>query len=144
MLARIETIYRPGELTAVAYRDGEETGRTSLPSATGAARLTASLDRRELRDDDADLAFLSIELRDDGGVLVTSEELAVSVTVDGAGVLAGMCSANPRTQERFDANTWQTFDGRALAVVRPNGRGAVTVTVSAEGHKPVVVGLMVN
>ena len=31
----------------------------------------------------------------------------------------GLCSANPKTAERFDATTWRTFDGRALAVVRP-------------------------
>ena len=37
MLASIETVYRPGTLTAVAYRSGSETGRSSLVSASGPA-----------------------------------------------------------------------------------------------------------
>ena len=41
----------------------------------------------------------------------------------GAGVLAGLGSGNPSTAERFDASTWTTFDGRALAIVRPTGPG---------------------
>ncbi|MHA6526062.1 glycoside hydrolase family 2 TIM barrel-domain containing protein [Tessaracoccus sp. G1721] len=144
MLATLETAYGAGELTAVAYRDGEEVGRTGLATATTAARLTATADRTRLSDDDADLAFVAIELRDDNGVLVTTEDLAVTVEVEGAGVLAGMCSANPATEERFDAPTWRTFDGRALAVVRPTGHGAVSVTVSAEGHQPVLLTLNVG
>jgi hypothetical protein len=32
-----------------------------------------------------------------------------------------------------------TFDGRALAVVRPTGAGTITVTATAEGCDPVRV-----
>ncbi len=143
MMATLETVYRAGELTAVAYRDGEEAGRTSIATATTPARLTATADRADLRNDDADLAFVAIELRDDNGVLVTTADRAVTVEVEGAGVLAGMCSANPKTAERFDADTWRTFDGRALAVVRPSGAGEVTVTVSADELEPVRLTLTV-
>ncbi len=144
MLATLEVTYRPGELTAIAHRRGEEVGRTCLSTARTAPRLTAASDRTELRDDDADLAFVAIELRDDDGVLVTQEERTVTVEVTGAGVLAGMCSANPRTEERFTSNTWRTFDGRALAVVRPRGSGEVTVAVTAEGQESAVVNLTVG
>lgn len=144
MRATLETVYGAGQLTAVAYRGGGEVGRTSMSTARTAARLTATADRAELRDDDADLAFVAIELRDDDGVLVTSEERAVTVEVSGAGILAGMCSANPRTEERFDSGSWRTFDGRALAVVRPKGGGEVAVRVAAEGLEPVVLTLTVT
>lgn len=46
--------------------------------------------------------------------------------------------------ERFDANTWSTFDGRALAVVRRTGEGAITVTVGADGLDPQTVSLEVG
>jgi hypothetical protein len=55
-----------------------------------------------------------------------------------------MCSANPETTERFDSPTWTTFDGRALAVVRPTGIGAITVTVTSEGSPPTVLPLSVT
>ena len=134
MLATLSTVYQPGELTAVAYRAGTETGRTSLTSATGPALLTATTDRSSIRGDDTDLAYIAIELRDAAGVLVTDADRAVRVEVSGAGVLAGLGSGTPKTAERFDSDTRDTFDGRALAVIRPTGTGAITVTVSsAEG-----------
>ena len=64
---------------------------------------------------------------------MTGADRPVTVQVSGAGEHAGMCSANPRTTERFADTTWRTFDGRALAVVRPTTSGEITVTVSAEG-----------
>ncbi|QHF24602.1 DUF4982 domain-containing protein [Rathayibacter sp. VKM Ac-2804] len=133
MLASIETVYRPGTLTAIAYRSGSETGRSSLVSASGSAVLTATADRTQLRADDTDLAYIAIELRDAGGVLVTGADRVVSVTVEGAGVLAGFGSGAPATTERFDAASRTTFDGRALAVVRPTGSGPITVLVSSDG-----------
>ena len=61
------------------------------------------------------------------------------MAVRGAAVLAGMCSANPKTTERFDADTWTTFDGRALAVVRPTGPGTITLSVSSDGLEPIEI-----
>jgi beta-galactosidase len=139
LVATLETVYTPGELTAVAYRAGEETGRTSLTSASGATVLTASADRTAIRADDTDLAYVAIELRDATGVLVTNADTAVRVEVTGAGVLAGFGSGNPKTAERFDADTRTTFDGRALAIIRPTGAGSLTVTVSSGGYEPVSV-----
>ncbi|MCU1446770.1 glycoside hydrolase family 2 TIM barrel-domain containing protein [Cryobacterium sp.] len=131
LLATLETVYRPGELTAVAYRNGTETGRTALTSATGATLLTATADRTAIRADDTDLAYIAIELRDAAGVLVTGSDRAVRVEVTGAGVLAGLGSGNPTTAERFDASIRDTFDGRALAIIRPTEAGAITVTIAA-------------
>jgi beta-galactosidase len=134
-LALLETRYVPGELTAIAYAGETELGRTTLATA-GDPQLRATADRRSLRSDGTDLSYVAIELVDDTGRLVTSADRAVTVAVRGAGVLAGMCSANPKTIERFDADTWTTFDGRALAVVRPRGPGVITLTASSDGLEP--------
>jgi beta-galactosidase len=144
MLATLDTVYRPGELIAVAFRNGAEVSRTALATAAGSVRLVAEVDRDRLRDDDADLSFLAIELRDAAGRLVVAEDRPVTVEVSGAGILAGMCSANPKTEERFDASTWRTFDGRALAVVRPQGSGEVRVAVTSPGLDAVVLTLTVE
>ncbi len=142
-LAVLETAYRPGDFTAVSYRGGVETGRTTLRTvSTDALLLTATPDRVVLRNDDTDLSYIAIELVADG-VLVTAEARTVSVEVTGPGVLTGMCSANPKTTERFADPAWRTFDGRVLAIVRPDGVGAITVTCTAEGLAPAIVELQV-
>lgn len=141
MLASFETVYRPGTLEAVAYRAGAEIGRSSLVSATGPTTLTAAADRSVIRADDTDLSFVAIELRDAAGVLVTGADREVSVVVSGAGVLAGFGTGTPSTTERFDATTRTTFDGRALAIIRPTGPGSITVTVSGAGLRDVALDL---
>jgi len=59
-------------------------------------------------------------------------------------VLAGFGSANPSTEERFDASERRTYDGRALAVVRPTGPGKVRVVASAPGCVDVEVEVTVE
>ena len=128
--AAFEVIYAPGELTAVARAGGAETGRFSLRSATGPVRLAARADRTEVGADD-DLAYVTVTLEDAAGTVVTGTDREVTVRVDGPAVLAGFGSAAPATEESFLDDVHTTFDGRALAAVRPTGAGTITVTASA-------------
>jgi len=137
--AEFETAYEPGELVAVAWRDGAELGRTTLRSADGPVRLQVDADRREGDATPFDLASLAIAVVDDAGEIQNTLDRAVTVTVDGPGVLQGLGSANPVTEERFTDSTCTTFDGRALAVIRPTGAGTISVTVTADGCNPATV-----
>ena len=56
-------------------------------------------------------------------------------------MLQAFGSGNPVTTETFNSATHTTFDGRALAIVRPAGAGEITVTATAEGCAPVIVTL---
>jgi beta-galactosidase len=131
-LASIDTTYTPGELLAVASRDGVETGRCTLVSATGPVQLDVVVDRATIDATDRDLAYVTIALVDADGTVHTGEDRAVTVTVDGPAVLQGLGSGNPCTEETFGADTHDTFNGRALAVIRPTGPGTITVTVAAK------------
>ena len=130
--AKFDTTYQPGEIVAVAYRDGSEVGRSAVQSGTGLAALDVRVDRTEIRADDTDLAYVDIELVDAEGRLHHTDDRSVTVTVEGPGTLQGLGSANPNTEESLSSPTHDTFR-EALAVVRPTGPGAITVTVTSEG-----------
>jgi hypothetical protein len=138
-IARFEVPYAHGELVAVAFAAGIEQARTVLRTANDSLHLHAAADRTAIRADDTDLAYIAISLRDADGTLATHRDCPVAVTVDGSGILAGLGTGQPRTEETFDAATRTTYDGRALAIVRPTGVGAITVKVSAEGLEPVTL-----
>jgi len=131
-----ETIFEPGEIVAVAYRDGAEVARTCLRSGTGLAGLDVRADRTHIRADDTDLAYIDITLVDGEGRLHHAEDRAVTVEIEGSGELLGLGSANPRTEETFREPTHFTFNGRALAVVRPTAPGTIAVTVTTDGLVP--------
>ena len=137
--AEIEVTYEPGELTAVARTGGAETGRFTLRSAMGPVRLAVVADRSQIRADDTDLAYLDVTLRDAAGAVFVGLDRAVTVSVEGPGVLAGFGSAAPATEESYLDDVHTTFDGRALAVVRPTGPGTITVTAGADGCEAVAV-----
>jgi beta-galactosidase len=129
--ADFDVTYRPGELTAVAYRAGAETARTSLLSGDDGLTLTASADREEITADSSDLAFVTLTLTDTAGTVHTGRDRPVTVQITGPAVLQGLGSGNPVTADTFTAPTCHTFDGRALAIIRPTGTGTVTVTANA-------------
>ena len=70
---------------------------------------------------------------DAAGTAFGDADRVVSVSIDGPGVLAGIGTGRARTEEAFGATEVTTYDGRALAIVRPTGAGTITVTVHAEG-----------
>ena len=58
--------------------------------------------------------------------------------------LAGLGTGRIRTEESFAGPTVTTYDGRALAIVRPTGPGSAILTVSADGFESVSVLLSVH
>lgn len=140
-LARFETAYEPGELVAVARRPGREPARSELKTASGPLRLRVASDQPTIRADDTDLAYVAIALEDADGTVPTDHDRRVSVTVEGAGVLAGLGTGRPRTEEPFGATSCVTYDGRSLAIIRPTGPGQIAVTVRAEGCEACSIGV---
>ncbi len=132
--ATYELAYEPGELTAVSYQGGKETGRFSLATAESQIRLCMEADRTVLSADGEDLAFITVKLTDEKGMenLFASKE--VSVSVEGAGRLEGFGSAKPDSLGSFHDTKWETYDGYVMAVVRAGEEeGTVKVSVLAEG-----------
>lgn len=131
-----ETSYQPGLLEAVTWRDGAEIGRTAIRSAAAPVLLRAETDRAVIAGDPQDLAFVHLSLVDADGALHLSCDREIEVEVDGPGVLQALGSANPATEEVFTGTSCTTFDGRALAIVRPTGQGRITLRATAEGCEP--------
>jgi len=139
--ADFDLSYEPGTLEAISFRNGEEVARTMLQTADEPVGLGIQADRTTLRASTDDLAYLDIALEDAHGRVVTSAEAMIRVKVDGPATLAAVASARPDEYEPFGTPTTRTFEGRALAIVRPNGSGAITVTAEADGLSPVTIEL---
>lgn len=137
--AVFDTVYAPGEIVAVAYTNGKETSRTSLVSAGKTVHLDVHVDRSRIYADDKDLAFLSISIVDDKGIVKPMADRKVTIQVEGVGILQGLGSGNPKTEENFFDHEHTTFDGKALAVIRPTEIGLINITVEAEGCSPQTV-----
>ena len=140
-VARFETRYVPGELVAVARRDGVETGRHAVVSA-GALALAARAEATAIGPDG--LVFVAVTVEDAAGVVACDRDAAVTVEVAGPARLAGIGSGRTDSEESFAGPTFSTFDGRVLAIVKPTGAGTVVVSASAPGYEPARVEVAVT
>ncbi|MET0297101.1 MAG: DUF4982 domain-containing protein, partial [Microbacterium sp.] len=132
--ARFETEYRTGELVAIARRGEVETGRATLRSADSAhPRLAARAELDRIGTDADVLAFVPITLEDAAGTPIVDADRVVSVSVEGPGVLAALGTGRISTEEVFGGTSCTTYDGRALAIVRPTGPGTAIVRVTTPG-----------
>jgi beta-galactosidase len=129
-ITEYETVYEPGTVTVRAYKDGQKTGTNRLSSG-GEGSLLLHADRKVLRADHRDLAFVSILHSDQNGVIIPNDDIEVSVTVEGAGVLQGLGSARPWGEENFYEGKCTTFCGKAMAVVRPECAGKIVLSVQS-------------
>lgn len=130
---KADVTYEAGELVAVTYQGGTETGRTVLHSAQGDVRLVLKPDRTEIRADDTDLAYVEVQLCAANGEIDNMENRRLKASVTGAGTLLGFGTGKPKCADSFLTGEYDSFDGRAMAVIRPTGEGSITLTVKADG-----------
>ncbi|WP_328551963.1 glycoside hydrolase family 2 TIM barrel-domain containing protein [Streptomyces sp. NBC_00358] len=128
-----EVPYAPGELKAVARRDGRVVATDVLRTAGAPHAIRLTPDRTSLAADGRSLVFVTADVVDAHGVVVPDAEDLIAFAVDG-GSLAGLDNGRQESAERYQASTRTAFHGKALAVVRSGTRaGAVKVTARAPG-----------
>jgi beta-galactosidase len=133
-VATLTVPYRPGALTAVASRDGQEIGRTTLRTVGAAAALRLTSDVPSLTTGRDDLAHVLVTVVDRHGALVPDALHRVEFAVHGAGSLAAAGNGNPHNADSFRRPRRHTWHGRALAILRPaKTPGRLTLSASAPG-----------
>ncbi|MFH8496550.1 glycoside hydrolase family 2 TIM barrel-domain containing protein [Streptomyces coeruleorubidus] len=125
--------YAPGELKAVARRDGKVVATDVLRTAGAPHAIRLTPDRKSLAADGRSLVFVTAEVVDRRGVVVPDAEHLLSFEVAG-GSLAGLDNGRQESAERYQASTRTAFHGKALAIVRSGTKtGTVRVTARADG-----------
>lgn len=143
-IAAYEVPYCPGKLEAVSYVNGAAVGKTMLQTAGEAVKLLTETDRAELPADGESLAFVKVRLADAEGNHNRQERKEITVKVEGNAVLQGFGSADPSCEGSYQSDTWQTYDGTVMAVIRAGKTPEeVKVTFTAEGCAQVSVKLQI-
>ena len=127
--------YIPGTLEAISYdENGNVLGRDVLTTAAEKTKLTITAEETQLKANGEDLAYVSIEITDNAGIRKMLSDRKVSICVTGPGTLAAVGSAACRTEESYLSDSFTTYNGRMIAIIRSKKEaGIITVTASAEG-----------
>ena len=134
LTARFEVPYEPGELKVYGLKDGIPVDHKSLLTTGHPSKIRLSADRSKIRKDRNDLSFITVEIMDDAGRPIPDAAIPVHFMVNGPGELAAVENGKPNDVKRFRAPFVTTFNGKALAIIRPLGKtGAVTLEATSSG-----------
>ena len=133
------TEYKPGKLEAVSFdENGKEIARTKLVTAGEETSLKVLPEETCIKADGEDLAYVEIQLTDANGNLKMLTDKKITVTVEGAGTLLAVGSANPVSEEKFSDGSYTSWHGRVLAIVKSTKEsGIIKVTASADDMQAV-------
>ncbi len=130
-----DVVYQPGELKAVAYKDGKRIGEAVMRTADAPAAIRLTPDRKELAASGEDLCYILVEALDAKGTLCPLADNLVRFKVNGPAEIAGVGNGNPLSIEPFQADYRKLFFGKAMLILRtkPGQTGRVQVTASSDG-----------
>ena len=125
--------YQPGELKAVGVDAGEEKESVILKTTGIAAKIRFTPDKTQIKASRNDLAYIKIELVDEAGCVVPDKDRKIDLTLSGSGEIAASGNASPTDMESFRSTTPKTYRGKALVILRPDGKqGTLKLTAKAE------------
>ena len=130
-----DVAYQPGEIKAVAYKDGKEIGEVVMRTAGAPAVIRLTPDRRELAATGEDLCYILVEALDDRGTPCPLADNLIRFKVEGPAEVAGVGNGDPLSIEPFQTDYRRLFFGKAMLILRtqPGRTGTVQVTASGDG-----------
>jgi beta-galactosidase len=125
-------IYKPGVLKVVTYKDGDEWATDSVRTAGNAAKLELISDRKKLKADGRDLAFVTVRVLDLNNILVPNARNLVSFDISGPGEIIATDNGDPTDFTTFPSKNRKTFNGLALVIIKSKKHTAGNIVLSAQ------------
>ncbi|MDR1723261.1 MAG: DUF4982 domain-containing protein [Tannerella sp.] len=133
--------YKAGKVEARGYNGDTQVADYKLVTSKQTSQAAVTADRSEIKADGQDLSFITVELLDEDGNPVQTDDRKLTVSVEGEGRFLGIDNGDLRREGSYAGNELKTYWGKALIVVQSTRKpGAMTVKVQMEGvDNPYVV-----
>ncbi|MCF2949785.1 DUF4982 domain-containing protein [Paraglaciecola aquimarina] len=127
--------YNSGILTARAGFEGQEI-EAKFETAGNATGFSLTTDKTNLKADAYDVAHLVVQLHDQDGRIVKTQNAHVSFEVQGNVKWLGVDNGASANIQNFQSNHLDTAKGRALAIVQSTKQaGVIKVTAKIKGFE---------
>jgi beta-galactosidase len=127
-----EVIYEPGELKAVAYKDGKPWAESVTRTTGPATKITLEADRGELRADGADLSYVTVSVADKDGLMVPRSNNRIRFEIEGPGEIAAVDNGDATSHESFQSKEHNAYNGLCLVIVRTKAGETGSITLKAQ------------
>lgn len=128
-----DVAYQPGELKAVAYREGKTIGERVVRTAGEPASLRLTADRKVIKGDGLDLSYVLVEAVDKAGNPCPLAMNKLSLALSGPGMIAAVGNGDPQSLDSFRGNEVKLFYGKAMIILNGTGKGSIRLDANALG-----------
>ena len=135
-----DTVYSSGVLIVKGYQDGKIVTTDTLNSAGPAVAFKTNMYMPIFKQNET-MQQIEIQLIDEQGHPVSTDDHEVTVEVKGPGELAGIESADIASHEDYKSNKRKTYNGKLLLYVKPKQRqgNMVNITLTSPGLKTATI-----
>lgn len=129
--------YEPGELKVMAYKNGRKWAEDIVKTTDKPAMLLTSADRKIIKADGKDLAFITVQISDKDGLMVPRSNNLIKFSIEGPGEIVATDNGDQINMVSFSSKEREAFNGLALVVVRSlaGASGSITVNAKSSGLK---------
>ena len=128
--------YEPGTIKVVSRKNGHVVLTDERHTVGAPAKIVLTVDRKQIKADGKDLAFVSVKILDKEGNLVPQADNLVKFNLNGNAFIAATDNGSETDHDSFQAHARHAFNGLALAILQSNGKpGMIKLTATSAGLK---------
>lgn len=129
-----EVVYEPGEITAVAYKDGKEAERKTIKTAGEPYAIKLSAYSNSIKADGEDINHITATIVDKDGNVCPNADNRVTFSTNGVAEVFATDAGDQRETETFLRPDKKAMSGMVVAVIRATDKkGEAQITATADG-----------
>ncbi len=127
--------YEPGSIKVVAFdKDGKVAAEKVIKTAGAPKKIVLEADRTEVVADGEDLAYVTVSVVDEKGVLCPTATDRLNFKVTGEGEYRAACNGDATSLDMFHQPTMKLFSGKLVVLVQSTDTaGTMKLSVSGDG-----------
>ena len=139
-------VYEPGELRVVVFDEqGNRAGEQVLRTAGNPVAMKLEADRKVIKADGSDLAYITVSLTDKNGTEIPTATDQLSFDVSGAGKFRGVCNGDATSLQPFTKPEMKLFSGKLVVTVQASDtKGEIKLTVRDKDHPKLKNSIIIN
>lgn len=126
-----DVLYQPGTLKVIAYKSGKQWATDVVKTAGPAAKLDLQPDRSRISADGRDLSFVTVTVKDKGGVTVPRADNLIHFEINGPGEIVATDNGDPTSLDSFQSYDRKAFNGLCLVIIRGKAGQPGTIKLHA-------------
>ncbi|WP_245987111.1 sugar-binding domain-containing protein [Maribacter vaceletii] len=136
-------VYKPGELKAVSYKNGENIAEKIVKTSGAPSKIKIETRKTEMQANGQDLIYAECTILDKDGNEVPIANNLLRFDVEGPVTIVGVGNGDNMGLEPFKANQRMAFNGKCLVILQSTKEsGNVKLTVQSDGLSSNTVNLI--